>query len=124
MVTEEYLLERAYACDPEDGELRNMILMDYKASIYLEADKEGYVYETYRAKDKQGNSVEKTIRVFLVDTTVYRESEVYGELRFIDKDSLLEEDGSLVPYEEGGLHEKSRWRLEEDLLNKLKELLQ
>ncbi|MBO5656631.1 MAG: hypothetical protein J6R94_00415, partial [Agathobacter sp.] len=124
MVTEEYLLERAYAYDPEDGELRNMILMDYKASIYLEADKEGYVYETYRAKDKQGNSVEKTIRVFLVDTTVYRESEVYGELRFIDKDYLLEEDGSLVPYEEGGLHEKSRWRLEEDLLNKLKELLQ
>lgn len=124
MVTEEYLISHARARDPEDGELTNITLMDYCGDIYRQAEKEGYVYETFCAKDKNGNQVQKTIRVYLVDTTIYRESEVYGELRFISKDYLIDAEGNLVPREEGGLEENSRWRLEDELLDILKELLQ
>ena len=124
MVTEEYLISHASANDPEDGEISNITLLDYDGEIYKNAKQEGYVYETFCAKDKSGNQVVKTIRVYLVDTTVYRESEVYGELRFISGDYLMKEDGSLVPRDEGGLDEDSRWRLEDELLRILKELLQ
>lgn len=116
-VTEDYLASYASAADQEDGNIpygshahTSLLLEDYDPEIYRNVTEEGYVTETYVVKDSSGNIVRRSIRVYLVDTSVYSESEYYGSVRFISGDYLSDENGNLRSEEEGGLNNRSVWR--------------
>lgn len=125
-VTEEYIASYASASDKEDGNLsygvnenHTFLLKDYNEEVYLNAEKEGYVKETFVVIDSSGNRIERTIKVYLIDTKIYTEAEIDGTLRFISPDYFKGGDGKLLPEEEGGLKEESVWRRDEEYLDLL-----
>ena len=129
-VTEEYIASYASASDKEDGSLsygvyedHTFVLKDYEKDVYLNAKEEGYVKETFVVIDSSGNRVERTIKVYLIDTKIYTEAEIDGTLRFISPDYFSQEDGSLLPEDQGGLKEESVWRKDDVFLGLLKEIL-
>lgn len=129
-VTEEWLSSFATASDREDGDIpyglhshNSFILTDYDREAYTHASGECVIEETFSATDSSGNCVKRSIQVHLVDTTVYSKEELYGTVRFINMEYLIDEEGNLLPEEAGGLSEKSVWRREEALLELLKQVL-
>ena len=128
-VTAEYIASYASATDKEDGSLSYgikehhvFLLKDYDKDVYLNAKKEGYVKETFVVIDSSGNRVERTIKVYLIDTKIYTEAEIDGTIRFISQDYFNREDGSLLAEDEGGLKEESVWRRDEEFLKMLEGL--
>lgn len=129
-VTEQWLFSFASASDKEDGvisygvhEKNSFVLLDYDSTRYTEAGEEGAVMETFSVTDSSGNVCTREIRVYLVDTSVHTEAEVYGNVRFISSKYFMDEDGNLRSEEEGGLGEESIWRCETEFLELLERVL-
>lgn len=102
-ITADRLLEKVAATDKEDGTLENgkdVIVKDYDKEIFTLFND---VSITYEATDRFGNTVEKTITVHVVDTTV-RRSNTNQYIRFINMNFFL------LPTEQGGLEETSIWK--------------
>ena len=128
-VTEEYIASYASASDKEDGALtygedenHTFLLKDYDKDVYLNAEQEGYVKETFVVIDSAGNRAERTIKVYLIDTKMYTDAEINGTIRFISQEYFIREDGSLRLEEEGGLKEESVWRRDEEFLKLLQQI--
>lgn len=125
-ITQKELLKKVKTTDLEDGTLVNgvdVIVKDYKAVEFtlLEADKD--IEVTYQATDSLGNSIEKTIKVHVVDTSM-RESKRHRYVRFISPEFFKDEYGNLVPEEKGGLEETSVWRMDEQRRSLLERVLE
>ena len=108
-ITPERLLEKVTGTDKEDGILINgedVIVLNYNASDFLDSTE---VEITYQATDSFGNTVEKTVTVHVVDTTVKKSPRV-RYIRFISSRFYADETGSLLAPEKGGLELTSVWR--------------
>ena len=99
ILTEQYFLKRAKATDEEqksetnaEGILKagtdtvyhtSFTLLDYREDEFTKATEEMSLTLTYRAEDNTGNTTEKMIRVYLVDTS----GKIYdtGKVRFISE---------------------------------------
>lgn len=104
----ERLFEKVTATDKEDGTLRNGIdvtILNFNPSDFVSLPD---VQITYQAKDSFGNITEKSITVYVVDTTV-TESPIKYYSRFIHND-FYAVDGSLLSPEFGGLEATSIWK--------------
>ena len=66
----------------------------------------------YEAKDSFGNTVEKMITVYIVDTEV-RVSPAIRYIRFISAGFYKDVDGNLLASSQGGLEESSVWRTDD-----------
>lgn len=87
--------------DEEKG--TKFLLLDYREEDYTQLCQEGSVLETYQVTDRIGNVYEKTITVYIVDTTAFYEMPD-GTIRFISE-SFYKEN-----YESGGLEDISVWK--------------
>lgn len=123
-ITSQELLNKVVATDKEDGILVNgteVRVTNYSAEEFLNIAEGTELKVTYIATDSFGNSVNKTVTIYVVDTTVtVRPIEKY--IRFISKDFYL--DGmELLSAEKGGVEEKSIWRNNEQYQTLLKKTL-
>lgn len=124
-ITEEALLEKVLSTDLEDGVLVNgtdVIVKGYQAEDFTSFTSDGSVSVTYEATDSFGNSVTKTVTVYIIDTTSV-ESNKKEYIRFISKDFYLNEDGTYVSKDKGGLDASSLWVTNEDYANVLTQAL-
>lgn len=124
-ITEEALLEKVLGTDLEDGVLVNgtdVIVKGYQAEDFTSFTSDGSVSVTYEATDSFGNSVTKTVTVYIIDTTSV-ESNKKEYIRFISKDFYLNEDGTYVSKDKGGLDASSLWVTNEDYANVLTQAL-
>jgi hypothetical protein len=131
MISEHELAGRVKVMDREDGEISYgihdqnlLVLTDYDAEVFLNAQEGTDVEVTYETVDSAGNCVDQTICVHLVETAIWDSSTVVGKIRLIDQDYFMDAAGNAVPESKGGLKSTSRWLCEEDLKNLLWEVLQ
>ena len=113
-ITEQALLERVTATDPEDGILENgerVRVLDYRESDYTGLTGEAKLAVTYEAVDSFGSRVTAQVTVHIVDTAP-REREGVSYVRFISGD-FYRVGGEYVPTQAGGLLETSIWRTDE-----------
>ena len=128
-ITEKWLAQRAEAYDLEDGEIpygknanNSFYIENYKASDFLELQREASVIKTFLAVDSAGNSIKKDILIYIVEPAIYPEEKIYGRVRFISEKYFWDEKKNLIREEMGGLAENSIWRWDENyriLLEKL-----
>lgn len=114
VITPEELLKKVNATDKEDGILINdtdVILKNYNQLDFINLTKDTDMKVIYKATDSFGNTVEKTITVHIVDTTV-KISPLVQYVRFINKEMYSDENG-LVSKENGGVETTSIWRTDE-----------
>lgn len=130
-ITEAWLSERAEAFDQEDGaipygknERTSFFMQDYLPTDFTEFQGEGWVTETFLAVDSAGNISKKKIKVYIVDTSMYPEGCIFGEVRFISKRYFVDENGNLISEDLGGLDSNSVWRLDEEYRGILKKIFQ
>lgn len=112
-ITYEKLMSHGYAEDREAGgtvlpgideeQGTKFVILDYKEEDYTQLWQDGSVMETYQVTDRIGNVYEKTITVYIVDTTACYEIPD-GTIRFINENYYEK------PYERGGLEETSIWK--------------
>ena len=107
-ITEDVLLEKVKATDMEDGLLKNgtdVIIPNMSQYDFTNA---ADIIITYRAIDKFGNTSEKSVHVYIVDTST-TQSSFSNYIRFINSDFLYYDD---LPVSEqyGGLKTTSIWR--------------
>lgn len=116
-ITEEELLSTAAATDCEDGGLENrtseqiaesglnrsLSLYGYAATDFTEFTDSGSVSMTYKAVDSAGNTVYKTVTVFISNTEPLPQTE-------FQYTRVINEKYYKAAYEAGGLHPKSIWR--------------
>ena len=123
-ITEAELLRTVVATDKEDGTLKNGVdvtLKDYNLFSFIML-MEGKEFDiTYEAKDSFGNVVVKKQKIYVVDTSMEIAKKQY--VRFINKNFLLDLNGNLNIYENGGLEENSIWRTNENYRTLLKKAL-
>ena len=118
-ITQAELLEKVKATDEEakgpgneEGRLINgtdVIVKDYTASDFTDITTDKEIEVTYQATDSFGNTVTKTITVYVVDTTVKKSPKV-KYVRFISSEFYADNVGNLLPAEKGGLETTSIWR--------------
>lgn len=131
-ITEAELLAKVCATDEEakhasnpDGILQNgvdVIVKNYNASDFINANADEEFRITYQATDSFGNVVEKTVVIQVVDTTMKKSPKV-RYVRFISSKFFADEEGNLLPPEKGGLEETSIWRTNIHYQNLLRETL-
>lgn len=116
-ITETLLASYAKVLDREDGEIaygnheQNFFLIEnYEESKFSKLEKEEQVELTFYAKDSSGNICRRKVTVFIVDTDLYKETEVRGKVRFISKKYYKDENGNFVSEENGGLMKNSIWK--------------
>ena len=116
-ITEEELLSIASATDREDGTLENrtsgqiaesgingsLSLYGYAATDFTELTDSASVSMTYKAVDSIGNTVYKTITVFVTNTEPLARTD-FCYTRFINEKYFYADYGN------GGLHPASVWR--------------
>lgn len=123
-ITSQELLKKVVATDKEDGILNNgneVRVTNYNAEEFLNITEDTELKVTYVATDSFGNRVNKTITIYVVDTTV-TVSPIANYIRFISKDFYL--DGvELLSAEKGGVEENSVWRNNEHYQTLLKKTL-
>ncbi len=118
-ITEEYLADKFSATDVEDGEIiyghnedNCFYLTNYSPEEFISFQKEGYVTEQLMARDSAGNQVIRNFKVYIVDSKVYDEDELFGKVRFISGKYIKDSTGGWVSEEAGGLKEESLWRVD------------
>lgn len=125
-ITEEELLSTASATDREDGALENrtsvqiaasgisgsLSLYEYAATDFTGMTESGSVSITYQAVDSIGNTVYKTVTVFITNTEPLLQTD-FCYIRFINEKYYR------TTYENGGLHPKSVWRKDPEYRNVL-----
>lgn len=118
-ITEEELLSTASATDREDGELENrtsaqiaesgingsLSLYGYATTDFTELTDSASVSMTYKAVDSIGNTVYKTVTVYITSTEPIAQTD-FVYTRFINEKYYK------AAYENGGLHLKSVWRID------------
>lgn len=118
-ITEEELLSTASATDREDGELENrtgaqiaetgingsLSLYGYATTDFTELTASASVSMTYKAVDSIGNTVYKTVTVYITNTEPIAQTD-FAYTRFINEKYYK------AAYENGGLHPKSVWRID------------
>ena len=116
-ITEEELLSTASATDREDGVLENrtstqvaevgingsLSLYGYAATDFTQMTDSGSISITYKAVDSIGNTVYKTVTVFITDTEPLEQTD-FQYTRFINEKYYE------ASYENGGFHPDSIWR--------------
>lgn len=116
-ITEEELLSTASATDREDIELENrtstqiaengingsLSLYGYAATDFTGMTDSGSVSMTYKAVDSIGNTVYKTVTVFITNTEPLAQTD-FCYTRFINEKYFG------ADYDNGGLHPESVWR--------------
>lgn len=129
-ITEEELLSTASATDREDGALENRTTMQiaasgingslslygYAATDFTGMTESGSVSITYQAVDSIGNTVYKTVTVFITNTEPLQQTD-FCYIRFINEKYYG------TTYENGGLHPKSVWRKDPEYRNVLESAL-
>lgn len=129
-ITEEELLSTASATDREDGALENrtsvqiaasgisgsLSLYEYAATNFTGMTESGSVSITYQAVDSIGNTVYKTVTVFITNTEPLLQTD-FCYIRFINEKYYG------TTYENGGLHPKSVWRKDSEYRNVLESAL-
>ncbi|MBQ2901133.1 MAG: InlB B-repeat-containing protein [Agathobacter sp.] len=124
-ITQAELLRKVKAVDREDGTLVNgkdVIVTNYNTKTFTDMTTDSQVEITYKATDRFGNVVEKTITVFVTDTSM-RKSRKKNYVRFISEEFFIDEKGDLIPFEKGGLEKNSIWRLNLEYRNLLQQTL-
>ena len=125
-ITENELLSYAKATDREDGEISPgadlekgtaFTVWDYQAEDFLNFQHEGSVTETYQVIDSQGNTYQKQITVYVVDTTP-KEVANAGTTRFINKKYFNKTALN------GGLADDSLWRTDAEYNSILRSALE
>lgn len=125
-ITESELLSYAKATDREDGEISPgadlekgtaFTVWDYQAEDFLNFQHEGSVTETYQVIDSQGNTYQKQITVYVVDTTP-KEVANAGTTRFINKKYFNKTALN------GGLADDSLWRTDAEYNSILRSALE
>lgn len=115
-ITEEELLSTASATDREDGTLENrtsdqiaeagingsLSLYGYAATDFTELTDSASVSMTYKAVDSIGNTVYKTVTIFITNTEPLPQTD-FCYTRFINEKYYR------MTYENGGLHPDSIW---------------
>lgn len=84
-------------------------LIDFSIEEFKEFTESGSFTLTYRAVDKVGNEVYKTITVHIVSSETQIGDVVTMFTRFISSNFYMNSDGSFVSEEYGGLNENSKW---------------
>lgn len=120
-ITEEYLAAQYSATDAEDGKIAYghntdncFYLTNYSPEEFTMFQKEGYVTENLLARDSAGNQVTRSVKIYIVDSQVYDEEEIFGKVRFISEKYFKNSAGAWITEEEGGLREDSLWRVNEE----------
>lgn len=128
-ITEEWLGKQAYATDVEDGEIaygkhayNSFCVIDYSPLDFTTFQQEGYVTETFLAKDSAGNSTKLRVTIHIVDARVYEEEEVLGKVRFISHKYFKSSSGAWITEDDGGLWQDSLWRVNTEYRSILEEL--
>ena len=98
-------------------------LIDFNIEEFKEFTESGSFTLTYRAVDKVGNEVYKTITVHIVGSETQIGDVVTMFTRFISSNFYTRSDGSFVPEEYGGLNENSRWVTEGEYISVLEKAL-
>lgn len=109
-ITDSELLSHATAKDPENGQIAagthedgsSFTVMDYLPEDFTGFTHEGSVTETYYVVDTAGNTYQKQITVYIVDTEA-KEAGNIGTTRFINEKYYGKS------FENGGLQDTSRW---------------
>ena len=132
IITQEKLLEKVIAMDEEaktasnpDGILRNgidVIVKNYNASDFTQVTGDKEINVIYQATDSFGNVVTKTVTVTITDTTMQKSSKK-AYVRFISAPYFMDEDGTLLSPDKGGVEETSIWRKNINYCELLKETL-
>lgn len=129
-ITEEELLSTASATDREDGVLENrtsnqiaetgingsLSLYGYAATDFTQMTDSGSVSMTYKAVDSIGNTVYKTVTVYITNTEPLEQTD-FQYTRFINEKYYG------ASYEKGGLHPESIWRNNPEYKNALENAL-
>lgn len=128
-ITEEWLAAQVLVVDAEDGVLDYGIrdgecfyMLDYSATDFTMFRKEGYVTETFFARDSVGNTSKRMVTIHIVEPEVYDEADIMGRVRFISEKYYKDEAGAWVTESAGGLSKLSIWRLDEAYQSILEEL--
>ena len=111
-ITQEALLEKVYGRDKEDGSLKNgedVWVKNYDASMFEKMTSDQEVRITYQASDCAGNTVMKSVLVYIIDTATRKMPQI-RYVRFIHPNFYWDDTGELRSYEEGGLEQNSIWR--------------
>lgn len=98
-------------------------LIDFNIEEFKKFTESGSFTLTYRAVDKAGNEVYKTITVHIVGSESQIGDIVTKFTRFISKNFYTRSDGSFVPEDCGGLSAKSRWVTEGEYISALEKAL-
>ena len=116
-ITEAFLASYAKAIDTEDGTItygnhvqNSFLIEDYDAGKFLKLEQEAQVIVTFCVKDSSGNICRREVTVFVVDTDLYHEKEIKGNVRFISKKYYKDEYGNFITEENGGLKQDSIWK--------------
>ncbi len=130
-ITEEELGGRAEASDREDGIIpyggsaaNSFRIIDYNPEEFTGCTSDAVAAVTYEAVDSAGNHTERSINVYIVDTSIQEGSAVTGRIRLIDLEYFEDEEGNLVPETAGGLKSVSRWSCDVTWRTLLRETLQ
>ncbi len=124
-ITQERLFEKVRATDLEDGNLENgtsVTIPAYQAEDFTSFTDDGSVTVTYEAKDSFGNTVKKTVTIYIVETD-NTDALTKSYVRFIDAEFFKAEDGSFVDKADGGLEISSTWKTEEEYTAALENVL-
>lgn len=84
-------------------------VIDFDIEEFKSFTESGSFTLTYRAVDKAGNEVYKTINIHIVSSDTQVSDIVILFTRFITGDYYIYSDGSFVPEEQGGLNQDSKW---------------
>lgn len=98
-------------------------LIDFNIEEFKSFTESGSFTLTYRAVDKVGNEVYKTITIHIVGSETQIGDVVTMFTRFISSKFYRNSDGSFVSEEYGGLNENSKWVTEGEYISLLEKVL-
>ena len=111
-----------YATDREDdaaGVNVTITVENYLASEYTSLTNSAEFAVTFKATDSFGNSIKKTITVYIVNSEMVAQRQEYG-IRFIDQKYFnTDTSGVYVAEAKGGLRDDSVWKTDSEYANLL-----
>lgn len=122
-ITLEELFRKVSVTDKEDGILNeaNIQIKNFNPDHFTSLTTSDHISITYQAVDSFKNTVEKTISIYVVDTTV-SQSPIQFYARFISSDFYTSE-GELISEKNGGLESTSIWIREKSYQQLLEQAL-